>query len=182
MSVGVTVSSVAYLITLRGCEEFQRSESREPLPPVRSANPTLSWLKGFNVTVLVPFVGSLWRFTYLIRRDEILCAGRQRRAGKGAGAKRARGRLLCAAAGADCQHVAATKNDEPLAGMRRGEADALVEAATERRRELTENGQVLNRVVYDSMVFVPASTDRVPVAGCSSSRASRAATCGARCT
>ena len=54
---------------------------------------------------------------------------------------------------------------EPLAGMRRGEADALVEAATERRRELTENGQVLNRVVYDSMVFVPASTDRVPGGG-----------------
>ena len=39
------------------------------------------------------------------------------------------------------------------------------EAATERRRELTENGQVLNRVVYDSMVFVPASTDRVPGGG-----------------
>lgn len=42
------------------------------------------------------------------------------------------------------------------------EREALISAASERRREWQEAGQVLNRVVYDSMVFVPGSADRVP--------------------
>ena len=45
------------------------------------------------------------------------------------------------------------------------ERERLAEANAERRREQTEAGQVLNRVVYDSQVFIPASTDRVPGGG-----------------
>ena len=42
------------------------------------------------------------------------------------------------------------------------EREALLAEAQERRRALAEAGQVLNRVVYDSMVFVPAAADKVP--------------------
>ena len=51
---------------------------------------------------------------------------------------------------------------EPLLGQSSAEREALITASQERRRELTEAGQILNRVVYDSMVFVPGSADRVP--------------------
>ena len=54
---------------------------------------------------------------------------------------------------------------EPLANLNHADREALAIAATERRRELTEAGQVLNRVVYDSQVFVPGSADRVPGGG-----------------
>ena len=51
---------------------------------------------------------------------------------------------------------------EPLLGQTTAEREALIASSQERRRELTEAGQILNRVVYDSMVFVPGSADRVP--------------------
>ena len=54
---------------------------------------------------------------------------------------------------------------EPLFVLRSAEREALANAAAERRREQMEAGQVLNRVVYDSQVFIPASADRVPGGG-----------------
>ena len=42
------------------------------------------------------------------------------------------------------------------------EREQMLFEAQERRRALAEAGQVLNRVVYDSMVFVPASVEKVP--------------------
>ena len=51
---------------------------------------------------------------------------------------------------------------EPLLAQSSSEREMLMNSAVERRRELTEAGQVLNRVVYDSVAFVPASADRVP--------------------
>ena len=51
---------------------------------------------------------------------------------------------------------------EPLAGTSNEDREQLIVAAQERRRELVESGQVLNRVVYDALVFVPGSADRVP--------------------
>ena len=51
---------------------------------------------------------------------------------------------------------------EPLLPMPGSEQrEALVAELMERRRELTEAGQVLNRVVYDSVAFTPAP-DKVP--------------------
>jgi hypothetical protein len=41
---------------------------------------------------------------------------------------------------------------EPLAHLSAPDREALITGASERRRELTESGQLLNRVVYDSMV------------------------------
>ena len=43
--------------------------------------------------------------------------------------------------------------------------ERMADANMERRREQTEQGKVLNRVVYDSQVFVPGSADRVPGGG-----------------
>ena len=40
--------------------------------------------------------------------------------------------------------------------------EGLLAAHQERRRILSETGQVLNRVVYDASAFVPASLDKVP--------------------
>jgi hypothetical protein len=54
---------------------------------------------------------------------------------------------------------------EPLAHLSAPDREALITGASERRRELTESGQLLNRVVYDSMVFVPGSAERVPGGG-----------------
>ena len=54
---------------------------------------------------------------------------------------------------------------EPLFVLRSAEREALANSAMERRREQMEAGQVLNRVVYDSQVFIPASADRVPGGG-----------------
>ena len=54
---------------------------------------------------------------------------------------------------------------EPLSGLTNDQREELALASQERRRELVESGQVLNRVVYDSLVFVPGSADRVPGGG-----------------
>ena len=43
--------------------------------------------------------------------------------------------------------------------------EEILAEVIERRRQMAEAGQVLNRVVYDSMVFVPASVDKVPGGG-----------------
>ena len=51
---------------------------------------------------------------------------------------------------------------EPLAEQSRALQEELAAAAQERRREQTDAGEVLNRVVYDAQVFVPGGTDRVP--------------------
>lgn len=51
---------------------------------------------------------------------------------------------------------------EPLAFTARAIQEELIGASQERRRELTDTGQVVNRVVYDAMVFAPGSVDRVP--------------------
>ena len=42
------------------------------------------------------------------------------------------------------------------------ERDTMINDVMEKRRQQQEAGQVLNRVVYDAMVFVPQNTERVP--------------------
>ncbi|KAL1530853.1 hypothetical protein AB1Y20_001747 [Prymnesium parvum] len=51
---------------------------------------------------------------------------------------------------------------EPLLSLSAERREALIAAALERRRQQIDSGSAFNRVVYDSMVFVPPSADRVP--------------------
>lgn len=54
------------------------------------------------------------------------------------------------------------QQSERLLTISAEEREALVAAALERRRQLIEKGFLINRVVYDSILFVPDSCENVP--------------------